>query len=82
MNTLTDKKVSETLASLHEKADLDYLIRSQEIKIAEEKGIRMKHSWETAYFAINPEEGKLLYFLATASQAKKIVQFPESQYAE
>ncbi|OUY09180.1 O-methyltransferase [Acinetobacter populi] len=75
MNTLTDKKVLNTLAVLHEKADADQELRSKERQIAKEKGQEIKHAWATAYSAVGAEEGHLLYFLATASQAKNIVEF-------
>ncbi len=75
INTLTDKQVLTTLTLLHEKANADHEFRFRERQIAKETGQEMKHSWATAYSAVGVEEGNLLYFLATALQAKKIVEF-------
>lgn len=75
MNKLQDKQVSNTLASLHENAAADALVRKKLREEATSRGESYKNDWSTAYLAIGTEEGKLLNFLAKIIGAKNIVEF-------
>jgi len=71
MNVLADLTVSSVLESLHRKADLD---RAMRLKHKKEKFVD-KTFKKTAYLSISPEQGKLLYCLATLSKAGTIVEY-------
>lgn len=70
MNTIKTKKVSDILDILHEKAATDSIERQRLRESA-----AFERSWDTAYLAVNREEGNFLNFLATTAQAKNIVEF-------
>ncbi len=82
MNTLAQEQIQETLAVLHKKADEDQqkISRQREEwqkynKKGPVKRDKSKHLWQTSYFAVDQEEGKLLYLLSSISKAKNIVEF-------
>jgi len=70
MNALKDKQVSDTLAILHQKAAEDSIERRKARESA-----TFERSWDTAYMAVNPEEGYFLNFLATVAGSRNIVEF-------
>jgi len=69
MNTLNNEKVSTVLNSLHEKSAAD------SIKRAEQRRKKDFSDWNTAYLAIDRDQGNFLYFLATLQKAKSFVEF-------
>lgn len=78
MNTLKDKKVSALLAKLHQDAALNYKERYailDQIKDLNERKVQHQILRKTAYMAVSPEEGAMLYFLANYAKATFIVEF-------
>ncbi|RDC55172.1 methyltransferase [Pedobacter chinensis] len=72
---MNDRLISDTLRTLHEKAEADNLLRLEERKKAAAVGKVYGHRWETAYLAVGKPEGEFLYFIANVSGAKNIVEF-------
>jgi predicted O-methyltransferase YrrM len=70
MNALANKQVSDTLELLHQKASADSIERRKAKESA-----TFERSWDTAYMAVNPEEGYFLNFLATVAASKNIGEF-------
>ncbi|TWI18843.1 O-methyltransferase [Sphingobacterium siyangense] len=78
MNTLHTAPVKELLEALHIDAEANYKARYEVLNSISDKEEREKKHDElrkTAYMSVSPEEGSLLYFLATFSKVKNIVEF-------
>lgn len=74
MNSLQDKKIASLLKHLHDEAQHDSSRWASDRTTSSNELVRMGE----IYLAIAPEEGRLLYLLARACGARRLVEFGAS----
>lgn len=84
-NSLTDPKVAQTLARLHAKAKWDWLVFARALPAVAWGWLRGRSAVESAipylkdaYIPIDADQGRTLYAMARAANAKTIVEFGTS----